>query len=463
MSPVFFRDGCFTPSAHGGQVIHSPVSVSDSSSSSTPGRIVQQSPVFFGEGALTSVQASPQFVQSSSTSSMSSATSLASLLRQESPISVLSTSSGISSAGSVFTSNSIVLNVSGKTAADNTNIVSDKNVLEKVPTAFSCSPTVRDNFEDNMLSLEDIEKSASGFEARDDLIDFEDIQALLDLGADHTAIVLGETSSDRPAECHSSGQNEHSVDTLGAIQSEDIVIDVEATQNVTAFRAPGLNHFRNTNTRSPTPGMGLSLSALTETINKLTASTSAHGMSYSPTFQDETPVCTHPVTCRANRAFMESSAGNFTSSFDGQKGTTLGNICGDQKEPIFQIIGKNEYGNHPNTIIGKNLDEHEKIIRIENMRIDLEENSVIRAANIYDSSKLGDAIQLGSRTVEDGNMRFDNNFLQTVAPAGGTDSSDSELMNLHISLSSEDLVRSLSACSTNTDGICTSNAHHHLS
>lgn len=215
-SPVFFSEGGFPPSSHSQHTNHSPLSASCSSSGSTPARIAQQSPVFFGDRAPRSADAGCNFLQPVSTSSGSSTSSLASLLRQESPLSVLSNSSGISNASSVFVASNTNLNTCFSGIAENPGLVSNNdnsNVFNSVHNFPDCPQSVYssssqssfpENPEDNVLSLEEIEKSASGFETRDDLLDFMDIQALLELSADHNGndIESSVVQSDDAIECH---------------------------------------------------------------------------------------------------------------------------------------------------------------------------------------------------------------------------------------------------------------------
>ncbi|KAI8744435.1 homeobox protein 2, partial [Biomphalaria glabrata] len=280
MSPVFFGEGCFTRSGRTRQISQSPISVTDSSNSSTPARITQQSPVFFGDRAPSSAQSAVHFLQPSSASSTSSTSSLASLLRRESPLSVISNSSVFSNNnGTVFvgssssSTNSSSSQLSSISQADstapiiaNTNIninsinnnnlssnnnainnnsfgssgAIDNNMFNNInsqikPPVFmggSQSSAAREAHDDDVLCLEDIERSATGVEARDDLIDFIDIQALLELSGEQNGPSTIEPNRNQQDDSGSSlniSQTRNNFDSLTMNHIEDSMMDESAT------------------------------------------------------------------------------------------------------------------------------------------------------------------------------------------------------------------------------------------
>lgn len=447
VSPVFFREGCFTPSGHSRQVSQSPISA-DSSSSSTPARITQQSPVFFVDRAPSAAQHGSHFLQPLSVPCVSSTPALMTLLRQDSPLSVLSNNSAISSTSSVFISNTPNLSVSAGGLVEvskpetcvSGNLQHSSNTLAQVPPVYSRSAP--GNAEDNVLSLEEIEKSASGFEARDDLIDMMDIQALLELSNDHNIghVTTNPGAGDRVGAdlgCHSINQKESNMQPRATDHQDVHHSGCNGTHNIALLRAPSVTQSQYS-TSAQARKQDICVSLLTQNLNKLPGLSIEQGvntrdggssMSMEQTIKSGDSATTRGQDgcsfdsdlSRCHSAFRELGTGHFHSPFESPKRPGFRDNSATIDLSVLQTFRESQ--------ARKSL----TVATLQQLHNQLSE--LIRRQRLTESSSSRGHLPASLSDDRGRSLADDNCFLAADdLPNGSGDASESDLMNLHSSL-----------------------------
>ncbi|KAH9489243.1 hypothetical protein Btru_048843 [Bulinus truncatus] len=544
MSPVFFAEGCFTRSGRTRQISQSPISVTDSSNSSTPARITQQSPVFFGDRApSTSALAAGQFLQPSSASSTSSSSSLASMLRQESPLSIISNSSvfsnnstvfvGSSSSSSSSSSNSSSLNSlnsglvvdstnslhsnnnnhnnnninnnSGNNSNMANNMFANINTQLKPPVFMGgSSQSAAREPHDDVLCLEDIERSATGVEARDDLIDFIDIQALLELSGDQGGANANDPTRqgqhDAAASSLNVSQTRNNFDTLSMNHIEDSMMEDGAVHNANVDsdigQMPGVDGCQSICSHDnflQSPGFERQTHA--NTMNRLTQSLLSFDQNLTELSQNEvsfnsqgnnggqnddfiSPLATGQHGCEVKMDNCNASGmrQDLNSGMDARRQTTCG--FGGQQDSAFRggttldqdLSSLRDYfkPHHENLLNPQTLIALQNSLReLLNAQNRLAQcNGVNGSSAPDDGRRINDANNVGAgslssaTTNNDGNVLTgagsslaNNNFLSQLAGngPGNDDHGDSDFMNLQSSFSLDLLMPSPGMCSAGSD------------